>query len=187
MSVYKTDAEIPAQWQVGDVMLDEIEVKAKLGAGHLGAKDLVYHRSFKVELAVTSVDADVSAGQTPDFMRQVGSWVQLGLHPHVVTCHYVREMGGVPRILAEYVADGSLADWISERRLYEGGHEAALGRMLDVAIQMAWGLSYAHEKQQFPQRSYFYGRIYHSSIFLCPKKLFISDVHRNKSFELAFC
>ncbi|MGB0388296.1 MAG: protein kinase domain-containing protein [Ardenticatenaceae bacterium] len=146
MSVYKTDAEIPAVWQVGDVMLDEIEVKAKLGEGHLGAKDLVYHRGFKVELAVTSVEPDLFAAQKQELMRQVGKWVQLGLHPHVVTCHYVREMGGVARIFAEYVADGSLADWIGEGTLYQGGHEVALGRMLDVAIQMAWGLSYAHEK-----------------------------------------
>lgn len=152
MSVYKTDAEIPALWQVGDVMLDEIEVKAKLGEGHLGARDLVYHRGFKVELAVTSVHADLFAGRKPELMREarfsrdsVRRWVQLGLHPHVVTCHYVREMGGVARIFAEYVEGGSLADWIRERKLYEGGHEVALGRMLDVAIQVAWGLSYAHE------------------------------------------
>ena len=47
MSIYKTDAEIPALWQVGDVILDELEVKAKLGQGGMGVVYLVYHRGLK--------------------------------------------------------------------------------------------------------------------------------------------
>ncbi|BCL79175.1 hypothetical protein ccbrp13_16400 [Ktedonobacteria bacterium brp13] len=52
---------------------------------------------------------------------------------------------GIPRIFAEYVNGGSLADWIHRRRLYRGGPEQTLERLLDVAIQCAWGLHAAHE------------------------------------------
>ncbi len=44
-------------------------------------------------------------------------------------------------IFAEYVPGGSLADWIGNRKLYGGGPEKALERILDIAIQFAW----AHE------------------------------------------
>jgi len=47
---------------------------------------------------------------------------------------------GVPRVFAEYVDGGSLQEAIRDRRL--GGADA----ILDVAIQFAWGLHYAHEQ-----------------------------------------
>src|SRR6185503_4715365 len=72
--------------------------------------------------------------------------VNLGLHPHTVSCYYVRQLGGIPRVFAEYVEGGSLADWIESRKLYEGGPEESLKRILDIAIQFAWGLHYTHEQ-----------------------------------------
>jgi WD40 repeat protein/DNA-directed RNA polymerase specialized sigma24 family protein len=55
-------------------------------------------------------------------------------------------LGGIPRVFAEYVEGGSLKDWIDNKKLYEGDKDKALERILDVAIQFAWGLHYAHEK-----------------------------------------
>ena len=49
-------------------------------------------------------------------------------------------------IFADYVEGGSLQDWIDNRRIYEGGSQEVLKRILDIAIQMAWGLHYAHEQ-----------------------------------------
>ncbi|MCS7286954.1 MAG: serine/threonine protein kinase [Anaerolineae bacterium] len=72
--------------------------------------------------------------------------MSLGLHPHIVTCFYVRTLGGIPRLFTEFVEGGSLKDWIRTRRLYEGGPKEALRRILDLAIQFAWGLDYAHQK-----------------------------------------
>jgi WD40 repeat protein len=72
--------------------------------------------------------------------------VRLGLHPHTVTCYYVRRLGGIPHVFAEYVAGGSLHEWIRSKRLYAGGPAEAHERILDVAIQFAWGLQHAHEQ-----------------------------------------
>jgi len=52
----------------------------------------------------------------------------------------VRRLGGIPRIFAEFVEGVTLADWIRTKQLYDGGKEKALERILDVAIQFAWGL-----------------------------------------------
>ena len=48
-------------------------------------------------------------------------------------------------IFADYVEGGSLKEWIDSRKMYEGGPATALERMLDVAIQFAWGLHCVHE------------------------------------------
>ncbi|GHO64284.1 hypothetical protein KSC_031760 [Ktedonobacter sp. SOSP1-52] len=81
-----------------------------------------------------------------NFMREAEIWMNLGEHPHIVRCYFVQMLGSIPRIFAEYVEGGSLADWIRQGQLYERGTECALERMLDVAIQFAWGLHAAHEQ-----------------------------------------
>ena len=66
--------------------------------------------------------------------------MNLGLHPHTVSCYYVRRVDGVPRVFAEFVDGGSLYEWIRDGRL------RAVDQILDVAIQFAWGLHYAHDQ-----------------------------------------
>jgi serine/threonine protein kinase len=112
----------------------------------------VRHRGWNLDLAVkcpreTSFQTEE---QKESFVREAEVWMDLGLHPNVVTCHYVRRLGGIPRIFVEFVPGGSLDDWIRDGRLYEGGPEVALGRVLDFAVQIAWGLDYAHK--DFPQK-----------------------------------
>jgi serine/threonine protein kinase len=74
------------------------------------------------------------------FEREAETWVNLGLHPHTVTCFYVRRLSGLPVVFAEFVDGGSLHDRIRARRLDH------VDEMLDIAIQFAWGLHYAHEQ-----------------------------------------
>ena len=66
------------------------------------------------------------------------------MHPNVATCYYVRTIGGIVRVFAEYAHGGSLKSWIDSGMLYQGGEHQALLRILDVAIQTARGLKHAH-------------------------------------------
>jgi serine/threonine protein kinase len=63
-----------------------------------------------------------------------------------LTEYYVRRLGEMPRVFAECMEGGSLKNWMEDGRLYAGGEQEALKRILDCAIQFAWGLGYAHEK-----------------------------------------
>jgi WD40 repeat protein len=140
-------AESPLPWQVGDVVLGLYEVR-QVHEGGMGLVYRVRHRGWDLDLAVKSPRADFFREERDkeNFEREAETWVELGLHPHTVSCYYVRRIGGVPLIFAEYVAGGSLADWIRRRKLYAGTPEQALARILDVAIQFAWGLHHAHER-----------------------------------------
>jgi len=66
--------------------------------------------------------------------------VGLGLHPHVVSCYYVRRVLGLPRVVIEYVDGGSLLEVIQDGRF------DTTESILDAAIQCAWGLHFAHER-----------------------------------------
>lgn len=143
-----TPENVPAAWHVGDVVLDLYEVLGELGEGGFGKVYRVHHRGWIRDLAVKSIRPQLleRRGAVEGFERECETWINLGLHPHIVSCHYVRRLGGIPRVFAEYVDGGSLADWIRDGRLYAGGPDRALARILDVAIQFAWGLHYAHEQ-----------------------------------------
>ena len=142
------ETAVPALWQKGDVILDQYEVMGTLGEGGMGKVYKVHHRGWNTDLAVKSPRPEIfaKADGKENFIREAETWINLGLHPHIVSCYYVRTLGGIPRIFAEYLTGGSLADWIGKRKLYEGGHKQALERILDVAIQFAWGLDYAHQQ-----------------------------------------
>jgi WD40 repeat protein len=133
---------------VGDTLLDLYKVTGILGQGGMGTVYKVHHQGWKVDLAVKSPQPEFFQTETDkvNFIGEAEAWVNLGLHPHTVSCYYVRTLGGIPRVFAEYVEGGSLSDWIRDRRLYAGGQEQALARLLDVAIQFAWGLDYAHQQ-----------------------------------------
>jgi serine/threonine protein kinase len=127
------------EWSAGDIILNLYEVRGLLGEGGMGKVYRVYHKGWDIDLAVKSPRPDILSGTggKENFVREAETWVKLGLHPHIVSCYYVRELGGIPRVFAEYIEGGSLSDWILTGKLYEGGPQRALERILKVAIQFA--------------------------------------------------
>src|SRR5262249_6517877 len=98
-------AAVPVVWHVGDVLLEQYEVTGELGEGGMGTVYKVHHRGWNVDLAVKSPKPDIfaRAGGNENFVREAETWVTLDVHPHIVSCYYVRTLGGIPRIFAEYV------------------------------------------------------------------------------------
>ena len=142
------DGGVPKVWQPGDVILDLYEITDVLGEGGMGTVFKAHHKGWNRDLAVKSPKPEIFTTKDgmDNFVREAETWIDLGLHPHTVSCFYVRMLGGIPRVFAEYVEGGSLKDWIDDGRLYDGGPDKALERILDIAIQFAWGLHFAHEK-----------------------------------------
>jgi WD40 repeat protein len=147
-------AAVSGVWNVHDVILDLYEVRPikeghepHYAEGGFGRVYRVHHKGWDLDLAakVPREDKFKTEAEIENVTRECQTWVNLGLHPNVVSCHYVRRLGSVPVVFAEFVEGGRLTDWIENRRLYEGGPEESLKRILDVAIQFAWGLGHAHE------------------------------------------
>jgi len=134
-------------WQPGDVILDTYEIKEKLGKGGFGVVYRVHHKAWNIDLAVKrALNLDETNKQT--FIEEAEKWIELGLHPHIISCLYVRMIDNFPHTFAELAEGKSLRDWIigNGYNLYEGEPQQVLRRILDIAIQFAWGLAYAHEQ-----------------------------------------
>ena len=140
-------------WQVGDTILGVYEVRAMpnghpYAEGGVGLVHRVYHREWDIELAVKSPKQNIFQTEIgrQNYERECKTWIDLGLHPNVVTCYLARCIDGIPRLFAELVLDGSLSDWVRSKRLYQGTPEQIHKRILDIAIQFSWGLDYAHRQ-----------------------------------------
>ena len=151
-ALQQAEANVPDQWQVGQSIVDLYNVEADIGQGGFGQVYKVLHTGWNISLAVKTPKVDkLTEKEVENFIREAETWVKLGLHPHIVTCFYVRKLGKSPRVFAEFVGGGSLHDWIYSKdgeipRLYQGGQAESFRRILDRAIQFAWGLHYSHEQ-----------------------------------------
>ena len=141
-------------WQQGQRVLVDYEVECELGTregamgevkrvGGMGQVYLVHSRSTKIPFAAKRVI-------TPDVtmrrfvLAELRTWIDLPRHPHVAAFKFFRTVDDEVVIFSEYVKGGSLGQWLRKGQLYEGGTEKAGARILDIAIQFAWGLQALH-------------------------------------------
>ncbi|MFA7175003.1 MAG: serine/threonine-protein kinase, partial [Kiritimatiellia bacterium] len=132
------------EWNAGQTILDDYVVDRVLGEGGMGIVYLVHSqangRQFAVKRATGLKESD-----RRNFLAELQTWIDLPEHPNIVPCRFFRTVGDEVLIFAEYVEGGSLKDWIDSKKLYEGGPQEALERILDISIQFAWGLHCMHE------------------------------------------
>ena len=108
----------------------------------------VHHLEWDADLAVKIPRLAVceDADMKNDFIRECNLWIDLGLHPNIAPCYYVRDIEGVPAVFSEWSDCGSLADMIASGRLYEGTEADCQRRIAEIAIQTLQGLKYAHSQ-----------------------------------------
>jgi len=137
------------RWEVGDLILGLYRVEHIYTGGNMGLVYKAHHLGWDMDLAVKSPRPELfqTANQKTLFARECKIWTELGLHPNIVNCYYVRVLEGIPHIFAEYVGGGTLADWIDDKRLYHGSADDMCYRIIDIAIQVGWGIQYAHARR----------------------------------------
>lgn len=149
------DGERPAsisneQIRKGDEILETYRVESDAIHGGMGSVWRVHHKGWNTELAMKRPQprffAEAGEHRKEAFIAECENWINLGLHPNIVSCYYVREIGGVPTVFSEWMDGGSLKDAIQSGKLYEGAEQDVQRRILDIAIQMARGLQYSHEQ-----------------------------------------
>ncbi len=138
-------------WKCGQVVLREYVIEKELGRGGMGEVWLVKSNSTGRQFAVKKMLDEMGKYHRRfleshrAFLAELQAWIDLPEHPNIVPCRFFRTVGDWMLIFSDFVDGGSLKEWIDSRRLYEGGPQKALERILDIAIQFAWGLHCVHE------------------------------------------
>lgn len=133
-----------AGWKPGDIIDGRLEIMELIGKGGMGVVWRVHHREWNKELAVKMpLPALVGSPTARDrFLREAETWIDLGVHPHIVQCWFVMDISGLPSLFLDFLTGGSLKQWI------DGGHvrPGQWQRILEIVIQVCEGLSYSHSR-----------------------------------------
>lgn len=150
-------------FDTGEILAGLYRVEAPPIQGGMGLVYRVHHNDWDVDLAMKRPYAALFVANAKKaremFVGECSSWIDLGVHPNIVVCYYFREINDMISIFSEWMDGGSLKQWIgrsavdpktgqavfSRGRLYDGDDAVVLERILDIAIQVARGLHYAHE------------------------------------------
>ena len=139
----------------GDDLLGTYKVTSDEIPGGMGSVWRVHHYSWNTDLAMKRPKPRYFAEGGPEkkklFIKECENWIDLGLHPNIVTCYYIREISGVPTIFSEWMDNGSLSDHIKAGTFGKCGETEAQRRILDIAIQAARGLHYSHKNNLIHQ------------------------------------
>ena len=133
-----------AGWKPGDIIDGRLQIMELIGKGGMGVVWRVHHREWNKELAVKMpLPALVGSPTARDrFLREAETWIDLGVHPHIVQCWFVMDIGGLPSLFLDFLTGGSLKQWIDGGHIRPGQWE----RILEIVIQVAEGLAYSHSR-----------------------------------------
>lgn len=126
----------------GDVIEGSLEIQELIGKGGMGVVWRVHHREWNRDLAVKMpLPALVGSPTARDrFFREAETWIDLGVHPHIVQCWFVKDIQGLPSLFLDYLTGGSLKQWIDNGHIKPGQWE----KILEIGFQVAEGLAYSH-------------------------------------------
>jgi eukaryotic-like serine/threonine-protein kinase len=120
--------------------LGPYEVVEPLGAGGMGevyrAKDARLGRDVALKVLPASLSQDVD--RLRRFEQEAKAVAALN-HPNIMAIHDIGEQGGVPYLVSELLEGNSLRAEMEQGRL-------SARKAVDYAVQMAQGLSAAHDK-----------------------------------------
>jgi WD40 repeat protein/serine/threonine protein kinase len=129
------------EWKAGDV-IEGLYAVRDIRFGGMGAVYVVRHLQWNTMLAVKSLYHRLrgSEEEMALFVKEAETWIDIGFHPNIAACYYVRNILGAPRIFIEYADGGALNEWFAQNR------HAGWDAVIDILVQVSDGLQHAHTK-----------------------------------------
>ncbi|NUM35925.1 MAG: protein kinase [Candidatus Brocadiae bacterium] len=127
------------KWEIGQIIDEKYEIQDIIAKDSNKIIHKVKHCQWNIPLAVRS---QMEKESQVRFFNQAQRWVELGKHPNVVGAYYVQNICGVPRLFVEYVSNGKTLDFFMAAHK----QDMEIELILDIAIQIAWGMKHAHQK-----------------------------------------
>ncbi len=128
-------------WLPGEVVNGRYRVDRIFG-GAMGKVYIAEHLGWKIWMAIKAPRPEVWADREglQRILREANGWIRLGLHPNIASCYYVQAISNIPHIFIEYVAGGTLEEWINRGRCKD------MRTVLSLSIQFCNGMEFTHAK-----------------------------------------
>lgn len=128
-------------WRIGSIILDNYILRKRLGKGGMGTvylAECLWRPGDYFAVKTLSPAFLDNEERKQAFLTELRTWIDLPDHPNLTACCFFRTVKGKLAIFSEYVDGGSLQQWISSTKKH------TLSEILDMAIQIAWGLHATH-------------------------------------------
>lgn len=131
----------PQNWLPGDIIDEHYRVD-RIFSGAMGKVYIAEHLAWGVWMAIKAPKPEVWADKEgiKRILREANGWIRLGVHPNIASCYFVKAISKIPHIFIEFVAGGTLEDWINRGLCRE------MRTSLSLAIQFCNGMEYTHSK-----------------------------------------
>jgi len=137
----KSETKQPPKWKVGDVVEGVYTVRELVKGAMCRYYILTNDKeNKKLFVKLPSEFALTSSGNLAHFTAEGRLRIEMGSHPHIVTCYGIKNIESVPCIFLEYMDGGSLRDWILE------GWCIDYRVNFNLAIQFCHGMEFVHSK-----------------------------------------
>lgn len=121
----------------GTVLAETFEIRERLGRGGMGVVYRARHEALGRDVAIKLCRRQVTPRETARLLREAQSTAALA-HPNIVVVHHVGTMDDQVYLVVEYVAGGTLRDWLdAEPRPWR----SIVGKLVEAGR----GLAAAHE------------------------------------------
>ncbi|MCP4109026.1 MAG: protein kinase, partial [Desulfobacteraceae bacterium] len=136
--------ELPV-WKRGDEILGLYKVE-KVISGGMGYVYIANHKKWNRKIAIKSPNERILSDEKlfARILREANAWIDMGLHPNIAYCYYVRNIEDIPHIIVEYVDGGNLGTWLEEREKADTDKSIDFRTCLNLAIQFCHGMEFAH-------------------------------------------
>src|SRR5258708_6200435 len=106
-------------WQVGETLANEFRIMRKLGQGGMGIVYLVGKIGIDGRYAVKTLPIEAAADERIQraLARELQALVDLPDHPYLTAYRFFRTIDSRFAIFSEYIAGGSLGDWLKQKDL----------------------------------------------------------------------
>jgi serine/threonine protein kinase len=138
---------VPTQLHLGDYVGGEfriLKVFGGVGISGMGVVYLVENRSFYEPFVLKTYQASELGDNKPRFLKEAQTWVNLGSHPNVVRCLWVKEIEGDLYIAADYIAPDEDGINTLDQRISQG--KIPLEKQICWAVEFCYGMRHAYRK-----------------------------------------
>jgi len=128
----------PGDWVGGRYLVQRVI------SGGMGHVYIAYHKGWRRKIAIKCPNRIMLSSERlfARILREANAWIEMGLHPNIAYCYFVRNISDVPHIFVEFVDGGNLRTYMSRHSRKEPDFKAAI----DMAIQFCHGMAFAHAK-----------------------------------------
>lgn len=140
-ALLKQEAKHVPVWKPGEEILGLYKVD-QVFSGGMGYVYIALHKRWNRKVAIKSPNQMMLSDKNlfGRILREARSWTEMGLHPNIAYCYFVRNIHGVPHIVVEYVDGGDLKEWIQKGKCKD------IRTGLNLAVQFCHGMAFAHSK-----------------------------------------